>query len=230
MTLATVLFGVVPYLVLTIFVVGHVWRWKYDQWGWTTRTSQLLEKKWLMWGSPVFHIGLLMVAGGHFLGLVIPAGATEAIGVSDEVYHIVAVVMGLIAGCVLSLGLIILLARRFVTKTRLRIVTMKADIVMYILFGLTVLFGLIATITNNVVMGPYDYRSTISIWFRSIFTLQPATELMVTVPWLYQVHMVCALLLIAVWPFTRLVHLWSMPLGFFTRPDMVYHAKTKSVS
>ena len=223
MTLA--LFGVLPYLALAIFIVGHVWRWKYDQWGWTTRTSQLLEKRWLMWGSPIFHIGMLMVVGGHALGLLIPAAATRALGMSDHAYHLMAVGAGVTAGLVLVLGLVILLVRRFVTKTRMRIVTMKADIVMYILFGLTVAAGLLATLLNNVILGDYDYRSTISIWFRSLFVLQPNIEVMAGVPWLYQVHMVSALALIAVWPFTRLVHLWSIPFGFFARPDIVYHAR-----
>ena len=224
MTLTTTLFAVLPYIALTIFIVGHIWRWKYDQWGWTTRTSQLLEKRWLMWGSPIFHIGMLMVVCGHVLGLLIPAAATEAIGLSDHAYHIVAVIAGVTAGLVLIIGLTILLARRFITKSRMRIVTMKADVVMYILFGLTVLAGLTATIMNNVFTGPYDYRSTISIWFRSLFVLQPNVEVMAGVSWLYQVHIVCGMTLVALWPFTRLVHLWSIPLGYITRPIIVYHS------
>lgn len=224
MWLITVFFGVLPYLALATFIVGHVWRWKYDQFGWTTRTSELMEKRLLMWASPIFHFGLLFVFFGHLLGLLVPPAATQAIGLSDEAYHLMALGVGTLSGLVLGLGLALLLVRRFVTKKRLRLVTRQADIVMYILVAVVILFGLTATIGLNLFGGGYDYRQTIAVWFRSIFILRPAIDLMSSVPWLYQVHVVAAYTLFAIWPFTRLVHLWSIPLGYFVRPAIVYHA------
>ncbi|MCL2483606.1 MAG: respiratory nitrate reductase subunit gamma [Propionibacteriaceae bacterium] len=227
MWFVTAFFGVFPYLALTIFVVGHVWRWKYDQFGWTTRTSELMEKRALMWGSPIFHLGMLFVLLGHALGLLIPQSWTTAIGVSENGYHIMAVSAGVFSGCLLVIGLVILLIRRFVTKARLRIVTRRADILMYILFGIVVVLGMTATFWQNVFTGPYNYRETISIWLRSLFYFQPNLTLMSSVPWIYQVHVICAMLLFAVWPFTRLVHLWSIPFGYFVRPAIIYHAPVR---
>ena len=85
---------VLPYIALALFVVGHIWRWRYDQLGWTTSSSQLLEQRWLRIGSPLFHIGLLVVVGGHVIGILVPDRATRAIGVSDRVYHVFSLAAG----------------------------------------------------------------------------------------------------------------------------------------
>jgi nitrate reductase gamma subunit len=78
----TLLWVIVPYVCLTVFVVGHLWRYQYDKFGWTTRSSQLYERRLLRWGSPLFHFGLLFVLGGHVLGLGVPKSWTEAVGIS----------------------------------------------------------------------------------------------------------------------------------------------------
>jgi len=230
MILNTALFAVWPYLCLTIFVVGHIWRWREDQFGWTTRTSELMEKRVLMWGSPIFHVGLIFLVAGHALGLVVPAAATSAIGIDPETYHIIALGGGLLAGFLVCLGLIILLVRRFVTKTRLRLVTRRGDIVMYILLAVVATLGMWATVgVNMLTEGGFDYRGTVGVWFRSIFMFNPNVAAM-TGPgmhWIYQVHAFCAFLLLAMWPFTRLVHLWSIPLGYITRPLIVYHTPVR---
>ncbi len=131
MNLALILFGVWPYLALAIFVVGHIWRWRQDQFGWTSRTSQLMEKRWLMIGSPILHIGILLAVAGHAMGLLIPASLTEALGISEHTYHMTAVVGGILAAILVVVGFTILMIRRFMTKARLRIVTRRADVVMY---------------------------------------------------------------------------------------------------
>ncbi|MDR0783935.1 MAG: respiratory nitrate reductase subunit gamma [Propionibacteriaceae bacterium] len=227
MKLHIALFGVLPYLALASFVIGHIWRWRYDQFGWTTRTSQLMEKRWLMWGSPIFHAGLLLLILGHATGLLIPASLTTWLGISEETYHVIALVGGLLAGSLVAIGLTLLLLRRFVTKARLRIVTRSADLVMYVLLALTASAGMIATIGVNMLGGGYNYRETISVWLRSLFVANPNIELMASAPWLYQTHAVLALALIAIWPYTRLVHLWSIPLGYLVRPPIVYHSPVR---
>ncbi len=218
-------FGVWPYLALATFVVGHIWRWRTDQFGWTTRTSEISEKRWLLWASPLFHVGLLLVLLGHAAGLLIPSAATTALGVPEQAYHLVAVVLGTASGAVLAVGIVLLLLRRFVLKTRLRLVTRRGDIVMYVLMALAVACGLWATVQLNVLGPGYDYRETISIWFRSVFTARPALDLMSAVPLPYQLHVVIAFGLIACWPFSRLVHVWSVPLGYLTRPLIVYRSR-----
>src|SRR5690242_21581250 len=98
-----VLWVVVPYVCLTVFVLGHVWRYRYDKFGWTTRSSQLYERRLLRLGSPLFHFGILLVALGHIGGLLIPDSWTETVGVSETVYHAVAVCLGTVAGfCTLA--------------------------------------------------------------------------------------------------------------------------------
>ena len=92
------LFVIVPYLCLTTFVVGHLWRYRYDKFGWTTRSSQLYENRLLRIGSPLFHFGMLGVVGGHVIGLLVPQSWTDAVGISEHAYHVVAVAGGLLAG------------------------------------------------------------------------------------------------------------------------------------
>ena len=92
------LWGALPYVVLAVFVGGLVWRYRYDKFGWTTRSSQLYESRLLRVGSPLFHYGLLMVAGGHVLGLLVPKEVTELFGISEANYHLVSLVVGTLAG------------------------------------------------------------------------------------------------------------------------------------
>ena len=88
------LWVVLPYVALAIFVLGHIWRYRYDKFGWTTRSSQLYERRLLRIGSPLFHFGILIVLLGHIGGLVIPKSWTEAVGISEDTYHMGAVVLG----------------------------------------------------------------------------------------------------------------------------------------
>ena len=106
------LWVVLPYVSLAIFVVGHWWRYRYDKFGWTTRSSQLYESRLLRWGSPLFHFGILFVVGGHIIGLVIPKSWTEFVGITNDMYHWIAVITGAIAGFSTVVGLAILIYRR----------------------------------------------------------------------------------------------------------------------
>ena len=103
------LWVIVPYLCIAVFVGGHVWRYRYDKFGWTTRSSQLYERRLLRWGSPLFHFGILAALGGHVVGLLIPKSATEAVGVSETMYHVVAVGLGGIAGFGTVVGMALLI-------------------------------------------------------------------------------------------------------------------------
>ena len=103
---------VVPYVCLAVFVLGHVWRYRYDKFGWTTRSSQMYERRLLRWGSPLFHFGILAVFLGHVMGLGVPKSWTEAVGISEGVYHFLAVSVGAVAGFCTVVGLAILIYRR----------------------------------------------------------------------------------------------------------------------
>ncbi|MGC0400428.1 nitrate reductase gamma subunit [Streptomyces sp. SAI-126] len=218
------LWVVLPYVSLAIFALGHIWRYRYDKFGWTTRSSQLYERRLLRIGSPLFHFGILVVLLGHIGGLVIPKSWTEAAGVSEHAYHIGAVVLGTIAGVATLGGLVILIYRRR-TVGPVFSATTRNDKAMYVSLTVTIVLGLAATVAANVVGGGYDYRETISPWFRSIFYFQPDPDLMTGAPVLFQLHAISALLLFAAWPFTRLVHMLTAPLGYLTRPYIVYRSR-----
>ncbi|MFF1298439.1 MULTISPECIES: respiratory nitrate reductase subunit gamma [unclassified Streptomyces] len=220
----TLLWVALPYVCLAVFVLGHVWRYRYDKFGWTTRSSQLYENRLLRIGSPLFHFGILVVLLGHIGGLVIPKSWTETVGVSEHTYHIGAVVLGTLAGVATLGGLAILIYRRRTVRPVFSATT-RNDKAMYVSLTVTLVLGLSATVAANVVGGGYDYRETISPWFRSIFYFQPDPDLMTGAPVLFQLHAASALLLFAAWPFTRLVHMLTAPLGYLTRPYIVYRSR-----
>ncbi|MFD0854517.1 respiratory nitrate reductase subunit gamma [Actinomadura adrarensis] len=222
--MSVLLWVVLPYITLAMFVLGHVWRYRYDKFGWTTRSSQLYESRLLRIGSPLFHFGILVVLLGHIGGLVIPNSWTEAAGITEHAYHVIAVVLGTIAGVCTLAGLAILIYRRR-TVGPVFSATTRNDKLMYAVLALVIVLGLAATVAANVAGGGYDYRSTVSPWFRSIFYLRPDPDLMTGVPILFQLHALSALALFIIWPFTRLVHMLTAPLGYLTRPYIVYRSR-----
>lgn len=217
---------VFPYVAMAIFVVGTIWRYRYDKFGWTTRSSELYEKRLLRWASPMFHFGILFVALGHFMGLLVPKAWTEAVGFGQTAYHFVATYMGALAGLATIVGLVLLIYRRRTTGP-VFLATTRVDKLMYVLLALPIVLGMWATIQTQIFGGEhgYDYRETISPWLRSLFYLNPQTELMADVPVQFKLHIAAAFLLFAAWPFTRLVHAFSAPVQYSTRPYIVYRSR-----
>lgn len=218
------LWVVVPYVCLATFVVGHVWRYRHDQYGWTARSTQLLEPRLLYVGSNLFHFGLLAAIGGHVLGILVPRSWTEAVGVSDSLYHWVAVLAGTLAGVAIVAGFAILVYRRL-RIPRVRGTTTRSDLVLYPVLAVVIAFGMLATLWGTLV-DRYAYRETVSPWFRGIFTLQPQTALMENAAFIFQAHALTAWLLFAIWPFTRLVHVWSIPVSYVGRSPILYRSRT----
>ena len=219
----TFLFAVFPYLAIGVFVVGLIWRYKYDKFGWTTRSSQLYESRMLRIGSPLFHYGILLAVLGHAMGLVIPKAWTDVL-VPEDIYHAVAVGGGMTAGIMIVVGFVILVFRRRTVKTVFNATTVN-DKVMYLVLGLTILFGMWNTISTAFAPEDYHYREGVSPWFRSIFAFQPNVDLIAGAPFQFQAHAVTAFLLVMIWPFTRLVHVFSAPFQYLGRPYIVYRSK-----
>ncbi|WP_432842858.1 respiratory nitrate reductase subunit gamma [Dactylosporangium sp. CA-092794] len=219
---------VVPYVAITVFVAGHVWRYRYDKFGWTTRSSQLYERRLLRLGSPMFHFGILLVAAGHVGGLLIPESWTEAAGISEAAYHAVAVGLGTIAGFLTLAGAAILIYRRRTVGPVFSATTVN-DKVMYVLLIGTIVLGLGTTVLGNLTGHPHDYRQTVSPWFRSIFALHPDPALILAAPIGFRLHALSAFVLFAFWPFSRLVHVFSAPLGYLTRPYIVYRSRDRQL-
>ncbi|MCV7282604.1 respiratory nitrate reductase subunit gamma [Mycolicibacterium flavescens] len=216
---------VVPYVTLAVVAVGIWWRYRYDKFGWTTRSSQLYESRLLRIGSPMFHFGILVVIVGHVIGLVIPESWTEAVGLSDHAYHVQALILGGIAG-VSTLGGIALLVYRRRTTGPVFMATTVNDKIMYLVLVMAIVAGLACTLIGATPVGAeHDYRQTVSPWFRSIWILQPRGDLMVQAPAWFQIHVTIALVLFCLWPFTRLVHVFSAPIGYLFRPYIVYRSR-----
>ncbi|MCB1274416.1 MAG: respiratory nitrate reductase subunit gamma [Leucobacter sp.] len=213
-----------PYICGAVFIVGHIWRYRYDKFGWTTRSSQVYENRLLRWGSPMFHFGILMVVAGHVIGLLIPREWLYAIGISEHIYHIGATVLGTFAAALTLAGLAILIYRRR-TVGPVFLATTVMDKVMYVFLGAALGFGTLATLVHQVFGSGFSYRETVSPWFRSIWILQPRGDLMVQAPLSFQLHALIALILFALWPFTRLVHAFSAPVGYLFRPYVVYRSR-----
>ncbi|MEW6582196.1 MAG: respiratory nitrate reductase subunit gamma, partial [Actinomycetota bacterium] len=223
-SLDLVLWVIVPYVCATVFVVGHVWRYRRDQFTWTTRSTQLLERRTLRAGSLLFHGGMLAVLGGHVLGILVPASVTETVGVTEDMYHVVSVAMGTLAGTAMVAGFAILMMRR-ARVPRVRATTSRVDVATYVLLAVVLAIGMVETVGVNLVGGGYDYRESVSPWFRGLLSFRPDGELMAEAPLAYQAHALAAWLLLALWPFSRLVHAWSVPLGYLNRNHIVYRRR-----
>lgn len=213
-----------PYACLAVFAVGHVWRFRSGKLTWTTRSTQLLERRLLRVGALLFHLGLLAVIGGHVLGILVPESATEAAGVSEGLYHAVSVTAGTTSGLAMTAGFAVLLYRR-TRVPRVRRTTNRADRLTYLALGIVIFSGMWATVGVNLLGGGYDYRQTVAPWFRGLFMLDPDPSLMTGAPLVYQLHALAALSLFALWPFSRLVHAWSVPLAYLRRSPILYRRR-----
>lgn len=216
---------ILPYVAIATFLVGHWWRYRTDQFGWTSASTQLLERRILGWASPMFHYGALAAVGGHIIGLMVPKSLTDAVGMSENTYRWFSAIAGAVAGAVCVVGFIGLAYRR-ATNPRVRRATTRTDIFVY--FLLTVLIGLGCWMTfghNLLTSSPYDYRDSVSEWWRSLFYLQPKVDAVQDANTVYQVHAIIAWAFWALFPFSRLVHTWSIPLQYLGRPWILYRRR-----
>jgi nitrate reductase gamma subunit len=220
------LWVVFPYIAAASFIVGHILRYRYDQYGWTSRSSQTYESRLLRWGSPLFHYGMLAVIAGHVVGLLIPREWLEFFGITEHLYHLGATWLGTAAAVVTIAGLVILLSRRGAVR-RVARVTSPMDIVMYVFLAGSILLGTIAVLQFQVLGAGYDYRGSVSPWIRSLILFQPDVSLMAGVPLAFQLHVLCSTALFLIWPYTRLVHVLSVPIWYLFRPYVVYRSRDR---
>ncbi|MFM9377448.1 respiratory nitrate reductase subunit gamma [Gordonia sp. VNK21] len=220
------LWGVLPYIALLMVIGGTIWRYRYDKFGWTTRSSELYESRLLRIGSPLFHYGILMVIAGHAIGLVIPESWTSAVGLSETGYHWIAAVGGVIAAAATLAGVAILIYRRRATGP-VFMATTRNDKLMYLVLVSALVAGTYITVVGMI--DPHgegvNYRETVSPWFRSIFAFQPDIDAMAAAPLRFHVHVVIGMCLFILVPFTRLVHIFTAPLHYLFRPYIVYRSR-----
>ena len=216
---------ILPYAAIVTFAVGHWWRYRTDQFGWTSGSTQLFESKILGWAGPMFHYGALAAVGGHVIGLLIPKSFTEFVGMSEHTYRWFSAIAGAVAGAVCVVGFAGLVYRR-ATNARVRRTTTRTDMAVYFVLTVLILMGIWMTFAYNLITkAPYDYRDSISLWWRSLFILQPNVEAVQDANIVYQIHAIVAWGFWALFPFSRLVHAWSIPLQYLGRPYILYRKR-----
>ncbi len=217
-------FLVFPYISLSIFVVGHLYRYFTDPFRWNARSSELLDKESLKYSSLLFHYGMVFTVVGHAGGMLIPQGFYDSMGISGEMHTRLAVMAGAVIGAAAVIGNFLLFRRR-ITNRRVLVNSTGSDL---LTLGLLLFTGGIGT--YNVFFGYFYVLDTIAPWIRGIVTFTPDHTLMRDVPFMYKLHILAAFALFAISPFTRLIHIWSLPLPYFLRNYVVFRKRSGAES
>lgn len=201
-------FGLYPYIALTVFLLGSFARFEREQYTWKSDSSQLLKRGSLRWGNNLFHIGIIALFFTHLVGLLTPPAVYHAFGVTTEFKQLLAIIVGAILGLICLTGLLILIHRR-VTEPRIAATTRFSDwltlgwILIVLALGLLSIFSSLQHSDGAVMIQLGD-------WAQRIVTFRGgAAEVISGAPLVYQVHMVLGMTLFLIFPFTRLVHVWS---------------------
>jgi nitrate reductase gamma subunit len=223
------LFQVYPYVCFTVFVMGSLIRFDQNQYSWKSDSSQLLRAGMLRWGSNLFHFGILFLFVGHLVGLFTPH-AVYGTFMSAGTKQMLAVVAGGIAGAVCFVGLSMLLYRR-VFDPRIRLTSHRTDIAILVILWVQLVVGMITL--------PFSWQhadgSTMVIladWAQRIVTLRPVDATVLSaLPWPYLFHIVFGMTIFLLFPFSRLVHVWSgfATLSFLFRPHQVVRSRRLNV-
>ena len=226
MDLSKLLFNVYPYIALVTFFVGSLIRFDREQYSWKADSSQLFEKEQLRKGSILFHIGVLALFFGHLAGLVTPHSWFLGMGVSDMAHQYIAIIAGAVFGSICMMGGVILWKRRM-NNPRVRANSHFMDI--FILDWLLVTLGVgLLTIPVSIYHAFSGDASTmifLSEWVQSVLTLQADSALLSNVGFIYKLHLFLGMTVFFMFPFTRLVHVWSIPLGYLIRPYQIVRTK-----
>ena len=223
--LDTFLFGIYPYLCLTVFLLGSLIRFDRDQYTWKSDSSQLLRAGSLRWGSNLFHIGVLFLFFGHFVGLLTPHFLYESF-ISAGAKQLMAMISGGIAGTLGIVGVTLLLHRRL-SEPRIRATSKTSDIVVLLLLWLQLALGL-ATIPLSGQHLDGSMMLRLAGWAQRIVSFRAgAPELLAGVSWVFKAHLFLGMSIFLVFPFTRLVHVWSgfATLAYLARPYQLVRSR-----
>lgn len=212
-----VVFGVYPYICLTVLAVGSVIRYDREPYSWRSGSSQLLRRRQLILGSVTFHVGVLVVFFGHLVGLLTPIAVFDTLGIDHSAKQLMAIAVGGVAGALALFGATVLLHRRLFDP-RIRRNSSFSDIVILVLLWLQLVLGLT---TIPLSMGHLDGSEMVKFmtWAQGIFRFQPdASSYIFDVHPVFKAHLVLGLTILLVFPFTRLVHMLSAPVRYLWRP------------
>lgn len=226
MDLYKLIYGVYPYIALATFVLGSWIRFDHEQYTWKSDSSQLLSKQYMRFGSNVFHIGMLGIFFGHLVGLLTPHEFFRSLGLSDMAHQGIAIFFGSIFGAMVVFGGLILWLRRMFNP-RVRAASRWIDINILGWLILTACLGL-STIPFSIGHAEHGDASTmirLAEWVQSIVTLQPNPDLLRGLDTVFKVHIFLGLSVFLFFPFTRLVHIWSAPIGYLFRAYQIVRAK-----
>jgi nitrate reductase gamma subunit len=226
--LNTFLFQIYPYIALAVFAIGSWIRFDYDSYTWRTGSSQLLSGKWMRLGSNWFHIGVLAILGGHFVGLLTPHSVYEPF-ISAPQKQLLAMVVGGIFGAICLVGITVLLLRRLFNP-RIRATSSGRDILVLVLLYAQLCLGLGSIYVST---GHMDGGQMIKLgeWAQHIVTFRlGAADFLLDAHWIFKAHILLGLTLFLIFPFTRLVHIWSIPLAYLRRPYQVVRKRQAAVN
>lgn len=212
----TLFFGLYPYVCLSVFLIGSVLRFDRDQYTWRSQSSQLLRRKQLIWGSNLFHVGILVIFVGHAGGLLTPVIVFEWLGISHTFKQITAMTVGGIAGLSCLVGLLMLLHRRL-SDPRIFRTSSFGDVAVLFLLLAQLLLGLSSIFVS---LHHLDGSEMVKLmnWAQHIVTFRPgASDYVSEVSPIFKCHLVLGMTLFLVFPFTRLVHIWSAPVWYLGR-------------
>lgn len=213
-----ILFGFYPYICLSVFVIGLLYRFEREQYTWQASSSQMLRtKKSFNLASNLFHLGILGLVGGHVAGLLVPPALWHMLQIPDSFHQQMELVMGSATGLMTFVGLTMLLYRR-VTDVRIRKTSSPSDMVIAVLLWVTLLVGLATLPSSYETRDSGIYLHHLSSWAQGVIVFNPEPLVhLASVPWVFKFHIVCGLTIFMVFPFTRLVHVCSAPLGYLVR-------------
>ena len=219
------LFVVYPYICLAVFLMGSLARFDRDQYTWKSDSSQLLRARQLRWGSNLFHGGILFLFFGHLFGQLTPHAVYELLLTSSQ-KQLVAVVAGGVAGTACFIGLSMLLHRRL-SDPRIRLTSHRTDIAILVILWVQLALGLSTLPSSLHHVAEPTTMLRLASYLQGIVTLNPDASLVSGVEWHFQVHMVLGMTIFLLFPFSRLVHVWSgfASVGYILRPYQLVRAR-----
>jgi nitrate reductase gamma subunit len=220
------LFGIYPYMCLAVFLLGSLIRFEREQYTWKSDSSQMLRTGQLRWGSNLFHIGILMLFAGHLFGMLVPIEFYHALGLSTPAKQMLAISAGAIFGVTCLIGLILLVHRRL-AEARIRATSTPMDIVILLWILVTLLLGLVS-IFFSLQHREGGVMLLLVQWAQHIATFRGgAADFIREVPWIYRVHLFFGLTVFLLFPFSRLVHVWSgfAAVGYLTRAYQIVRSR-----
>jgi nitrate reductase gamma subunit len=219
-TLNILLFQVYPYIAIAVFLIGSWFRYDHAAYTWRSGSSQLLSDRGMRLGSNLFHIGMLAIIAGHTVGLLTPHHIYEPF-ISAPNKQLLAMIAGGVFGLMMLVGLGILLTRRLFNP-RIRATSAKRDILVLFLLLAQLLLGLTSIfISADHLDGNQMIR--LGEWAQRIvtFRMEGAADYIADAHWIFRSHVFLGLTIVLIAPFTRLVHVWSIPLGYLRRPYQI---------